>query len=85
MKKILLVVILVTALAALFASQFPDGLEQVAVKLGFIDSAQEQTSIFTDYSCPFISNGMLSTFLAGILGILIIIGIFIVFRHSLRK
>jgi len=66
-----------------FASSYPDGLEWVAMRLGFLhESMPLFVSPMSDYSVPFISNEMLSTSLAGITGTLIvfaaayIIGIF---------
>jgi len=76
MRRIILLSILIAALAAFFASAYPDGLEQVAEKLGFIDQGIAQTSVMTDYSIPFISQKGVSTAFAGIIGIFIIIGLF---------
>ncbi len=56
-----------------FASSYPDGLEWVAQKYGFLhESMPLFVSPLPDYSIPFISNEMLSTSLAGITGTLLV-------------
>ncbi|MTI79279.1 MAG: hypothetical protein FH758_00145 [Firmicutes bacterium] len=62
-----LLVILIAGLLSNFASSHPDGLEQVAEDLGFINQATGHTSIFYDYSLPGTPAGLTSS-LAGILG-----------------
>lgn len=55
-----------------FASASPDGLEWVAEKFGFLkEGAPYFVSPLPDYSVPAISNEMLSTGLAGIVGVAI--------------
>ncbi|MFH1683838.1 MAG: PDGLE domain-containing protein [Candidatus Margulisiibacteriota bacterium] len=76
MRKIILLSILIAVLAAFFASAHPDGLEWVAGKLGFIEQGVEQTSLMTDYSVPVIAQAGISTAIAGILGIIIVFGLF---------
>jgi len=73
---LLLVSLLIVIGAALWASSSPDGLEWVAEKLGFIDKAQAWHSLMTDYSVPFIKNTVLSTITAGIVGLLLVFGLF---------
>ena len=60
--------------ASPFASSWPDGLEKVAEKLGFIDKASE-TGAWTkspapDYIIPGIGTERLATSLAGVAGTL---------------
>lgn len=56
-----------------FASSYPDGLEWVAQKYGFLhESMPLFVSPLPDYSIPFISNEILSTSFAGITGTLIV-------------
>ncbi|MFC1571203.1 PDGLE domain-containing protein [Candidatus Margulisiibacteriota bacterium] len=85
MKKILLVIILIVISASFFASAHPDGLEWVAEKLGFIEAGAERTSVMTDYAVPFIAHEGISTSVAGILGILITLGLFWVGALVFRK
>jgi len=63
--------LIVVALAAAFASKYPDGLEVVAQKLGFAGRAADLNLIPTPmrgYSVPFIKSTWVSTFLAGAVG-----------------
>ena len=85
MRNIILLSILIVVLAAFFASAHPDGLERVAEALGFIEKGVERSSLMTDYAVPFISHEGISTSLAGILGILMTLGLFWVTALFLRK
>lgn len=59
----------IVALASLFASASPDGLEKIAADLGFLDSAQRPLfDIFADYTIPGL-EGPLSTIVAGLVGV----------------
>jgi cobalt/nickel transport system permease protein len=85
----LLVSLLVVMLSPL-ASADPDGLERVAINLGFIDrSANPLYHILPDYTIPGIGHGPLSTILAGILGALIVAAVAILivrlFRHPIKS
>ena len=52
------------------ASAYPDGLERVAINLGFIaKGANAPYQILPDYTLPFLGETSLSTILAGILGL----------------
>lgn len=56
-----------------YASSHPDGLEKVAIDLGFIDSAKDSptiTSPFADYTVSFLGDARLSTAIAGITGVI---------------
>lgn len=58
------------------ASTHPDGLEWVAEQQGFLNAAQEPFfRIIPDYLLPGISNSQLATMLAGVLGLLIVLGV----------
>lgn len=82
--KILLVAGLVAVLASFFASASPDGLEKVAENLGFIDKGIAGQSLMTDYAVPFISQPGLSTAAAGIIGILLTFGIFLLLVRLIK-
>jgi cobalt/nickel transport system permease protein len=74
-----LVVAALLALLSPLASSAPDGLERVAIDLGFIDggSGPGMTSpagVLPDYTIPGL-GGALSTILAGLIGILIVVAI----------
>ncbi len=82
MKKIFVIFTVITvavvALASLFASASPDGLEWVAGKLGFLNVAIESPlkAAMPDYAVAGISSPFWSSFLAGISGIGIISAVF---------
>jgi len=68
--------ILIVIGASIWASNNPDGLEWVAEKLGFLQKAQESQSLMADYTISFINNKILSTTIAGTVGVLLVFGIF---------
>ncbi len=72
---IMVAALAVAALAAPFASSWPDGLEKVAEHLGFASRAQATPSVaapLPDYQVPGVAQSGLSTALAGILGTLLV-------------
>ncbi|MBM9460784.1 PDGLE domain-containing protein [Nocardioides sp. zg-536] len=85
----LLVVLLVAGVASYYASSHPDGLEYVAEKTGFIDSADEEPvtigSPFEDYGTAGVENGRLSGGIAGVAGVVLTLliggGLFWVLRR----
>ncbi len=71
-----LAVAVLSLLAAPFASDAPDGLERVAIDLGFIDggqgpSAASPLGLLPDYTIPGLGGGI-STILAGLVGLMIV-------------
>lgn len=67
---------LVVVLLSPFASANPDGLERVAMDMGFIDAAQSAPfEILPDYTIPFLGETPLSTILAGVAGLLVVLGL----------
>jgi len=69
-----------------FASGLPDGLEWVAQKYAFFhESAPTFVSPLPDYTVPAISNELLATGLAGIIGVIITFLIAWVVARSLNK
>ena len=68
----ILVTLAVVILSPL-ASTSPDGLERVAINLGFIDTGQDAPyEIIPDYTLPFLGETALSTILAGAVGAVIV-------------
>lgn len=56
-----------------FASGDPDGLERVAINLGFIHVGQSAPySIIPDYTIPFLGSTSLSTIVAGLIGAVVV-------------
>lgn len=62
---------LVVAFAAAFASTHPDGLESVANGLGFAGRVEPaDVAPLAGYELPTVEDSFLSTFIAGLIGIL---------------
>jgi len=71
-------------IAAPLASSWPDGLERVAEDHGFIErAAQPFYHLFSDYTLPGLEDPTLSTILAGLIGVLLVLGV-TVFAFRLR-
>ncbi|KQY63573.1 MULTISPECIES: PDGLE domain-containing protein [unclassified Nocardioides] len=84
----LLVSLLVAGVGSYYASSHPDGLEYVAAKTGFGDSAKDSAtsdSPFADYGVKGVDNARLSGGLAGVVGTLTVLvlagGLFLVVRR----
>ncbi|MFA5879174.1 MAG: PDGLE domain-containing protein [Candidatus Margulisiibacteriota bacterium] len=84
MKKSLLFTALILILAALFASQSPDGLDKTAQILGFAGKGAETKSLMTGYAIPFITSPTIATILAGVAGVMLIIVLFLIVRRGLK-
>lgn len=98
-KNIIFIAIALTSIfviamgLSLAASSFPDGLEKVAENLGFAERATniipESFFLIPDYALQSVGNEKLQTSLAGFLGVLIILALFIlvylVYRAATEK
>ena len=81
----LLLALGVVSLAPL-ASANPDGLERVAVDLGFIEkSVNAPYQLLPDYTLPLIGHAPLSTILAGALGVLVVAALAALIVRLLQK
>ncbi len=63
---------LIAGVASFYASGHPDGLEYVAAKTGFLDTAKDSAaadSPFADYATKGVDNERLSGGLAGLVGV----------------
>lgn len=70
------VISLIVVLLSPLASANPDGLERVAIDMGFIDAGQSAPyEIIPDYTLPFLGETPLSTILAGAAGVLVVLGL----------
>jgi len=70
----LLVALLIAGAGSFYASANPDGLEFVAEKTGFLDSADDPKtadSPFADYQTTGVDNERLSGGLAGVIGVVL--------------
>jgi cobalt/nickel transport system permease protein len=75
----------VVVLLSPLASINPDGLNRVAMDLGFIQSAQSGSGPFAGYRVPFLDSASASRIAAGGIGILAVLAIAIVAGRSLQK
>ena len=81
----LLVALVVVVLSPL-ASANPDGLERVAIDMGFFEQGLNAPyAILPDYTLPALGETPLSTILAGALGLLVVTGIVVLIAHFIRK
>jgi cobalt/nickel transport system permease protein len=81
----LMVALAVVALAPL-ASVNPDGLERVAIDMGFIErGADAPYEILPDYTIPLLGESALSTLLAGAIGALAVAALTVVAVRLLRR
>ncbi|HSJ87936.1 MAG TPA: energy-coupling factor ABC transporter permease [Anaerolineales bacterium] len=76
-----LIVILLSPLASLN----PDGLNRVAMDLGFIHSAQLAKGPLSGYVIPFLANSSLGKILAGVIGVAVVLTLAFVTGRSLQK
>lgn len=80
-----LIAALVAVSSAWFASGDPDGLERVAEDKGFIETAEDPAyEILPDYTIPGI-DGEISTALAGVVGVVLMLGIGLGAGYLLRR
>ncbi len=67
------ITLVIAGFLSFYASSSPDGLEKVAIDLGFIDTAKDSAvadSALADYGVAGIENERLSVGIAGIIGAL---------------
>ena len=81
---VLAVAFAVAALASVFASAFPDGLEKVAEKLGFIEVAKDTPGAMPDYMFPGIQPEVWATIIAGIIGTALMFLLFLGAAYALK-
>jgi cobalt/nickel transport system permease protein len=68
------------------ASADPDGLERVAMDLGFIDrSVSAPYEILPDYTLPFLGETSISTIAAGFIGALLVAGVVVLIVRLARR
>ncbi len=70
----LVVALLLGGVASFYASSHPDGLEYVAEKVGFLDSADDHAAAdgpMADYAVKGVDSPRLAGGLAGVIGILV--------------
>ncbi|NPV74986.1 MAG: cobalamin biosynthesis protein CbiM [Anaerolineae bacterium] len=78
-------IVISVALAVLspLASSHPDGLEWVAEQQGFIEAARSPMyNLIPDYLLPGVESEALATILAGLIGVVIVLGVSIGITHN---
>jgi len=76
----------ILAVLSPLASSHPDGLEWVAEQKNFLDAAKSPVfHIITDYLLPGIHSEALATILAGIIGVIIVLGLSLGIARNRRK
>ncbi|MCX7858964.1 MAG: PDGLE domain-containing protein [Chloroflexus sp.] len=81
-----LIIAAVTAAFAPLASPDPDGLERIAEDVGFIERATDAPyHMLPDYTIPWLGETPLSTILAGLIGVAVMIGLIWVIAALLRS
>lgn len=84
----LIAALLIAGVASFYASAHPDGLEYVAEKTGFLDTAEDSGTAdgpLADYQTKGVDNERLSGGLAGVAGTLVVLllagGLFLALRR----
>lgn len=75
---------LVVVLLSPFASANPDGLNRVAMDLGFINSAQTGNGLFAGYTVPFLADVSVSRILAGVIGVIVVAAVIMLIGRGLK-
>jgi len=84
----LIFAVLLALLIAPFASPWPDGLEKVAEKKGFLEKSEVKPAVSSPmpgYIWPGIKNEKIATSIAGIAGTLVVFGLGYGLAAVLRK
>jgi cobalt/nickel transport system permease protein len=76
---------LVVVVLAPMASRNPDGLNRVAMDLGFIHNAQSGIGPFAGYMIPFLGSASASKIVAGVIGALVVLFLILVAGRSMQK
>jgi cobalt/nickel transport system permease protein len=80
-----ILIALAVVLLSPLASTDPDGLNRVAMNLGFIHNAQTAGGPFAGYKIPFLANASASKILAGTLGALVVLAAAFVTGRILQR
>ena len=75
---------IIVVLLSPFASADPDGLNRVAMDMGFIQTAQIGTGPLAGYTVPFLSSVPISKIVAGVIGVVVVLAIVFITGRSLQ-
>ncbi|GAB4500276.1 MAG: energy-coupling factor ABC transporter permease [Anaerolineales bacterium] len=79
------IIALLVVLISPLASGDPDGLERVAIDMGFIDAGQSAPyQIIPDYTIPFLGETAISTIIAGIVGVIVVGAIIVLIGRGMK-
>jgi cobalt/nickel transport system permease protein/cobalt/nickel transport protein len=84
----LLVALLLAGFGSYYASTHPDGLERVAEKTGFIDSADDAKtadSPFADYQTKGVDDERLGSGIAGVAGVVVVLALMSGLAFAIRR
>jgi hypothetical protein len=84
----LLAALLIAGIGSFYASAHPDGLEYVAGKTGFLDSAEDPKtadSPFADYGTAGVDDARLGGGLAGVVGVLLVLLVMSGIAYAVRR
>lgn len=77
---------LAVVLISPLASADPDGLERVAMDLGFLSTARESSyEILPDYTLPFLGESTFSTIAAGVIGLVVMLVIVFLLGKAIQS
>ena len=76
---------LIVIILSPLASTNPDGLNRVAMNLGFIHAAQIGSGPLARYTVPFLANASASKIVAGVLGAIVVLALAILTGRMLQK
>jgi len=80
------IIALAVVLLSPLASADPDGLERVAINMGFIETGQSAPyEIIPDYTLPFLGETAISTIIAGVIGVLVVLATAFITGRSLQN
>jgi cobalt/nickel transport system permease protein len=79
-----LAIALLVVLLSPLASVNPDGLNRVAMDLGFIHSAQTHTGPLAGYMIPFLESVSLSKIVSGLIGLAIVAAVVILLSQGMK-
>jgi cobalt/nickel transport system permease protein len=79
------IIALLVVLISPFASGDPDGLERVAIDMGFISTGLDAPyEIIPDYTVPFLGETALSTIVAGVIGAIVVGAIIVLVGRGMK-
>ncbi len=79
------IIVLAVVLLSPLASSDPDGLERVAMDMGFINSSQSPAyTIIPDYTLPFLGQTPFSTIVAGLIGVVIVGAVIVLIGRGMK-